>query len=161
MATQNEIDRLTLRWSMVIQQYMETEHSARLDTVPPKGELTSVATLLANWEQAIPNTYAAPNETQLLAALAVVEAGIASQNAIDAVEAGATAQAAAIPNFATWTEAEMLAWSEANIGDTPIDSITNLAEAQALMKKQAVAFNALIRFTAAFRNKLFPNLEGS
>lgn len=156
MATVEEIQKLALNWSLIVKRIPGYE---AMEFVP-KGNPDTLTTLLANWNQAPPG-YAEPTETQLLDALALVEADIATEAAIDAVEAGAATQAANIPNFATWTEAEMLAWSDANIGDTPIDAITNLAEAQALMKKQAVAFNALIRFTAAFRNKLFPNLEGS
>lgn len=154
MATQEEIQELALNWSLVI------------TTIPgysdigfvPKGDPDTLTTLLANWSQA-PVGYDEPTEAQLLTALAVVKAGIADEEAVQAVENGAESQAAGIPNFATWTEAQMTAWIDANIGDTPIDAITNLAEAKALMKKQATAFTALARFTVAFRNKLFPKLQ--
>lgn len=75
------------------------------------------------------------------------------------VKAGAEAQVSGVPGFATWTEQQGLDWIDANIGDTPIDAITNLAEAKALMKKQATAFAALWRFAVAFRNQIFPNLQ--
>lgn len=77
----------------------------------------------------------------------------------EAVEAGAKTQAENVPGFATWTEQQGLDWIAANIGNTPIDAITNLTEAKALMKKQATAFTALWRFTVAFRNKIFPDLQ--
>ncbi len=75
------------------------------------------------------------------------------------IQSEAEAQAKNVPGFASWTEQQGLDWIEANIGDTPIDTITNLAEAKALMKKQATAITALWRFTVAFRNKIYPHLQ--
>lgn len=160
MATPTELAALALQWSQVIQTYMEIEHSTRLEVVP-KGDAGSIASLLANWSQAIPNTYPEPTEAQLLSALATVEAAIATQDAIEIVEANAEAQIVAIPNFAHWTEAQFLAWIDANISNTQIDAIANLADAKVFMEKQTVAFTALMRMVVGLRNKVFPNLESS
>ncbi len=51
-----------------------------------------------------------------------------------------------IPGWATWTEAEALAWFDANVTDT----------ATAIQVERA-----LVRIVLAMRNKLWPNLEGS
>jgi hypothetical protein len=54
--------------------------------------------------------------------------------------------AASIPNWATWTEAQALAWFDANVTD---------AETAIQVER------ALVRMALAMRNKLWPNLEGS
>ena len=156
MATAEEIKAIALNWSLVVTSIPGYEGIGFV----PKGAPDTLPTLLANWSQA-PIGYDEPTEAQLLTALAVVEGSIADEEAVQAVENGAESQAAGIPNFATWTEAEMLTWVDDNVGDTPIDAITNLAEAKALMKKQATFMRASARFTAAFRNKLFPKLQDS
>jgi hypothetical protein len=76
-----------------------------------------------------------------------------------AVQAGAFDQVAAVPGFARWTEQEGLDWIDANIGNGEIAAVANLADAKALMTKQAVAFRALWRLAVALRNETWPNLE--
>jgi hypothetical protein len=76
-----------------------------------------------------------------------------------AVKAGAITQASAIPSFAHWTEQDGLDWIDANIGNGEIAAVANLADAKALMTKQAVAFRALWRLAVALRNETWPNLE--
>jgi hypothetical protein len=155
-----QLQALTQNWSLVVQAHMEAVHSTRLDFVP-KGDPDSLTTLLANWGQAIPNTYPVPTEAQLLNALSIVEAEIAADEMVQSVQSGAEAQAAAIPGFATWTESEGLTWIDDNIGNGAIAAVTNLAEAKDLMVKQAVAFRALWRVSKALLNHTWPNLEGS
>ena len=75
------------------------------------------------------------------------------------IQAGAEAQGSKVPGFASWTEQQGLDWIHTNIGDTPIHAVTSLAEAKVVMKKQATAFEALWRFTVAFRNEIYPNLQ--
>jgi len=152
MATANELQRLATNWNGVIKHIYPT-----IDVIV-KGDPDSVESLLSVWETGNP-TFTKPTEPELLAALVMVESSIDDETVLAAIEAGAENQAAAIPNFASWTEAEMLTWIDTNIGDIPIDAITNLAEAKALMKKQATAIRAITRFTVAFRNKLFPALQ--
>lgn len=61
-------------------------------------------------------------------------------------EEAAETTVANIPNWATWTEAEALAWFDANVTDA----------ATAIQVERA-----LVRIVLAMRNKLWPNLEGS
>jgi hypothetical protein len=58
----------------------------------------------------------------------------------------AEASVASIPNWATWTETEALAWFDANVVDAPT----------AIQVERA-----LVRLVLALRNKNWPNLEGS
>lgn len=75
------------------------------------------------------------------------------------VEAGAKTQAASIPNWATWTEAQALAWHDANIGNA-IAPIANLADAKAVLAQVAAENRALVRMVLALRNKTFSDLQG-
>lgn len=145
MATQQELRELAENWNLVIQVHCEAVHSARLDTVP-KGEPGSLASLLANWGQAIPNIYPEPTEAQLLTALATVNADIAADATLDARQAGAKAQAQAIPNWATWTEAQVIDYITTNV--------TDLASAKTVLI-------AMGRMLVALRNQQWPDLEGS
>jgi hypothetical protein len=117
----------------------------------------SYAELVETWQDAQP----VPSDAALIAAFAEWEAEQIIIAAQALIQAGAEAQAAAIPGFATWTEAEGLIWIDDNIGNGAIDAITNLAEAKVLMVKQAVAFRALWRVSKALLNHTWPNLEGS
>lgn len=91
------------------------------------------------------------------------------------VEAGAEAQAAAIPAWAGWSEAQALQWLSDNIG-TPLTTgraavpnpITSFAQVRAVviglldvMDKQYAAQVASTRLLVALRNRVFPKLEGS
>lgn len=60
------------------------------------------------------------------------------------VKAGADAQAANIPGWASWTEQETLDWIEANV--------TDLASAKQALK-------AMSRMIVALRNKTWPELQ--
>jgi len=65
---------------------------------------------------------------------------------INDVLASADSNSAAIPGWATWTEAEALDWLDANV--------TDLASA-------VTALKALARMVVALRNKTWPYLEGA
>lgn len=87
-----------------------------------------------------------------------------------ATEASAATSAAAIPNWATWTEAQVLAWFTTNI-DTPLavpiptgtltvaQIKTILQNMQTIMLSMAVVEKNLSRMEVALRNKTFPNLQ--
>lgn len=62
------------------------------------------------------------------------------------VKASAKTAAAAIPNWATWNEAQTTAWIDANV--------TDLASAKTVLR-------AMARMVIALRNDVFPDLEGS
>jgi len=78
-----------------------------------------------------------------------------------------------IPGWATWTEAEALAWATTNLVDQvtalaavlPVANLTEandaLAEIYATLDKLVVAQQAQARMLIAIRNKLWPDLEGS
>ena len=85
-------------------------------------------------------------------------------------EASDTA-AANIPNWATWTEAQVLAWFATNV-DTPlaatipatitlVQARSILASLQTIMQAMATADEAKARMIVALRNKTWPNLQGS
>lgn len=64
-----------------------------------------------------------------------------------------------IPGWATWNEAEALAWLNNNLSDAQVDLVANLADARALMKKQNTAIKAMAQMLIALRNHSFPGLE--
>jgi hypothetical protein len=117
----------------------------------------SYAELVATWGDVQP----VPSDAALIAAYAEWEADQVILAARNVIQSGAKAQAANIPNFARWTEQQGLDWIAANIGNGAIDAVTNLADAKALMKKQAVAFNATWRVDKSFLNHTWPDLENS
>lgn len=117
----------------------------------------SYAELVTTWGDAQP----VPSDAALIAAYADWQAEQVIQVAQDVVQLGAKTQATTIPNFAHWTEQQGLDWIAANIGDTPINAVTNLADAKLLMKKQAVALEALWRVAKAFLNHTWPDLENT
>lgn len=63
-----------------------------------------------------------------------------------------------IPGWATWTEAQALAWWTSNLADAQVDAVANLADARALMKKQNAAIKSMARMLIAMRNRMFPQL---
>lgn len=71
---------------------------------------------------------------------------------------GAAAQAAAIPAWATWTEAEALAWLQANIDD-PLAAATTVAQVKPILQRMAAVLQAMARMEIALRNQAWPELE--
>lgn len=135
------------------------DYAIAIDRVMPGAkwlQAKDYATLVATWQDVQP----VPEESVLLAAYADWEAEQLIAADVALVKEGSEAQAAAIPNFAHWTEQQGLDWIAANINDIPIDAITNLAEAKVIMKKQVIAIKALWRLCKAFLNHTWPHLEG-
>ena len=134
------------------------DYAIALDRMRPAALCTHMrdyANIVRTWVDPRP----IPTDNELIAAYAEWEVEQIAVSEIEAVHAGAETIAANIPDFATWTEQEGRDWIATNIGDTPIDAITNLAEAKLLMKKQAVAVDALWRVAKAFLNDTWPHLQ--
>lgn len=68
----------------------------------------------------------------------------------------ARANAVAIPDWATWTEAEALAWHDEHIA-SPLP-FSNLAEANAWAADLENENRAVVRMVLALRDGVFPNL---
>lgn len=64
---------------------------------------------------------------------------------------GADSQARDIPDWASWTEAEVLAWLDANVEP----------EIGTIAPETYRAIRAIARMIVALRNKTWPQLEGS
>jgi hypothetical protein len=85
-------------------------------------------------------------------------------------EEAAETAVANIPGWATWTEAEALAWHDTNI-TTPLSNVPTVTTANAVAVLQgivdllrdytAVEDRAQVQMLLALRNKIWPNLEGS
>ncbi len=87
-----------------------------------------------------------PDENTLNQALIDLAASQQVQADIDIVQSNAKTQAANIPNWATWTETETLAYIDTNV--------TDLASAK-------VVIRAMARMIIALRNQEWPELEGN
>ncbi len=72
---------------------------------------------------------------------------------------GAAAQAANIPQWASWTEAQALSWHDTNIGS--LLPVANLAQANSVLAAMNTELRALIRMVIALRNYAFPRLQGN
>ncbi len=81
---------------------------------------------------------------QIAAVQAILDAHVARD--YSQISADSETTVSNIPNWATWTEAEALAWFDANVTD--FDSARTV-------------LRALVRIVLAMRNRLWPNLEGS
>lgn len=73
--------------------------------------------------------------------------------------ASAKTNAAAVPSWATWSQADFQTWYNANISPTQINAITSLAEAKPILLKQSAAIEALGKMVIAMRNQLWPDLQ--
>jgi len=87
-----------------------------------------------------------------------------------AVLLGSPTEAANIPNWATWTETQVLAWFATNV-DTPlavaipatitlVQARSILASMQSIMQAMAAAQEAEARMIVALRNSQWPTLQG-
>ena len=74
------------------------------------------------------------------------------------VQTAAKAQAAAIPSWAAWTEAEALAWHDTNIANAL--PVANLAAANVVLGKLEQENRALVRMVIALRNQIWSDLQG-
>jgi hypothetical protein len=135
--TKEQLQKACMNWSLVVKTI------PGYGTMPfvPKGDPTSLTTLLANWSQADPG-YTKPTEAQIVAAIEVIDNQIAMQGTAESIETDAIAGWNSIPDWATWTAEEAELYIENNV--------TNLASAKIIMKKQAIAIMWLA-------DKVFPN----
>lgn len=73
-------------------------------------------------------------------------------------KAAAKTTAAAIPSWATWTEAQALAWLDGHVSSTQVSAISSLAEAKAVLADMATLNRALVRLVVALRDHSWPEL---
>lgn len=99
-----------------------------------------------------------PDTATLEAALDSANAALTEQAAQATVQANAKVQASAIPNWATWTEAEALAWHDTNIANAL--PVANLAAANVVLDRLATENRALVRMVIALRNQVWSDLQG-
>lgn len=85
-----------------------------------------------------------PSEQVLIDALSRWQTAQLAVDAIENVKAGAKTQAGNIPAWAGWTEAQALAWIDANVN--------SLASAK-------VALRAMAQMLIALRNETWPDLQ--
>lgn len=71
----------------------------------------------------------------------------------------ARVNAKSIPNWATWNEAQTLAWIAGKFDATTISNITTLAQAKPVMNDMATAITALARMVIALRDHTWPDLD--
>lgn len=102
-------------------------------------------------------TILTPDTPTLETALDGALADMAAQETVASVQANAKAQAAAIPNWASWTEEEVLTWFDTNI--TNALPAANLAGANVVLGRMATAQRAMARMIVALRNAQYPDLQ--
>lgn len=158
--TLEQLQKMALNWSLIIQAHMEAVHSTRLDYVP-KGAPDSLANLLSNWSQADPPGYPEPTEVELVTALATVESMIDAQVSIEDKQTDAKTGFSALPGWATWTQAELATYLDSVIGDAEIDAIANLADAKVFLKVLATLIRKEGQAIIYLRNHTMPDLEGN
>ncbi len=100
-----------------------------------------------------------PTLSEVLAIWPTIQAEIAAISADATLQQAAKTVAAAIPNWATWSQANFQAWYDANISPTQINAVTSLAEAKPILLKQSAAIEALSKMVIAIRNQLWPDLQ--
>lgn len=124
-----------------------------IDEIPLSGNPDSPF----NWRHPI---FAEPTPQALEAEFAIWQSECQAEQAILQAQEMAKTNAAAIPNWATWTQADFQTWYNANISPTQINAITSLAEAKPILLKQSAAIEALAKMVIAIRNQLWPDLQG-
>ncbi len=67
--------------------------------------------------------------------------------------------AKAISNWATWDEAQVLAWFDNNLGDAAVDALTIPVGAKTIIKAQNTALKAMARMIVALRDDTWPDLS--
>jgi hypothetical protein len=99
-----------------------------------------------------------PDTPTLESALDGAIADMAARETVASVQANAKTQAAAIPNWASWTVDEALTWHDTNI--TNAIPVANLAAANVVLDRLATENRALVRMVIALRNAQYPDLQG-
>jgi hypothetical protein len=64
-----------------------------------------------------------------------------------------------IPDWATWTEAEIIAWWDANLSAAQVATVVNIVTTQAMMTKQNKAIKDLARLIVNLRDGTWPDLS--
>ena len=72
--------------------------------------------------------------------------------------ANAKGIAKAIPNWATWTQAEWQTFFDANLSTTQVASVIDLASARAMLNKQNLVIQNLVKMVLAIRDSTWPDL---
>lgn len=123
-------------------------------------DASSYARLMATWF----DPRAIPSEAELQTASDEVDAAdtaAAQREATTAAtRAAAKTNAAAIPSWATWDEAEVQAWIDGKFDQTTVDAISDLASAKAVIGDMATALRAMARMVIALRDAQWPDLGG-
>lgn len=83
----------------------------------------------------------------------------ADENQAIDVSHNALTEITSIPNWSTWSQSDWSTYFDANLANGHVTSITNLAQAKAMMSKQNLVLNNLAKTAIAMRNKLWPDLE--
>lgn len=154
MATINDVDiRLVLGRLRPLSEYRW------IGTKGDKG-YASLAECIAEWRD---DKTAMPNETALMAEWAIYQAEETTrqqqENEIQATIEAAKTNARNIPNWATWDEAQVLVWMDANLSDAAVDALTIPAGAKTIIKTQNTMLRALARMVVALRDDTWPDLN--
>lgn len=64
-----------------------------------------------------------------------------------------------IPNWATWSQTDLLTWFNANISSTQINAATTLAQLKVISIKQSSAILSIGQLLIAFRDYQWPDLQ--
>lgn len=91
----------------------------------------------------------APEEWQLFLTLT---------NSIQAKKNLAKTTVRAIPNWATWTQADWNTYFDANLSTTQVAGVTTIAQARAMMNKQNAVIQNLVKLVIALRDETMPDL---
>lgn len=97
------------------------------------------------------------DENQASQAQVVIDA----HDGIDTVaqrEAAAMTTAKNIPNWATWSQAQLLTWWNANLADSIVDGFSIPANVKAMLKVQNGAILRIAQLEIALRDQVWPEL---
>jgi len=65
---------------------------------------------------------------------------------------------AAIPSWATWTQADWQTYFNANLSDAEVDKVATIAQARVALKRQNLVILNLVKMVLALRDKNWPDL---
>lgn len=80
----------------------------------------------------------------------IIEANMRRKNAASIAKA--------IPTWATWTQAEWLAYFDLNLSDVDADQVTSFAAARIMIKRQNLVILNLVKMLLALRDETWPDL---
>jgi hypothetical protein len=70
----------------------------------------------------------------------------------------AQVSAKAIPNWATWTQADWDTYFAANLSTTQVNAVSTTAQIRAMLNKQNLVIQNLVKLVIALRDAQFPDL---